>query len=121
MYVAQRGESDHSQDFEDKNLCSSPGLLGQKVAAHQPGELPKSSSSKPSERWDAPDCTHLVLAEGVAERLDGLDVEVVGGLVHDEEVGAVAAQHRERHARLLPPGQRVDLLEGLRGEKTERW
>ena len=43
--------SNHSQGFEDKNLGSSPGQLGQlvaKVAAHQPGELPKSSSSKPS-------------------------------------------------------------------------
>ena len=25
----QRGASDHSQGFEDKNLFSSPGLLGQ--------------------------------------------------------------------------------------------
>ena len=25
----QRGASDHSQGFEDKNLGSSPGLLGQ--------------------------------------------------------------------------------------------
>ena len=40
----------HSQGFEDKNLGSSPGLQWvAKVAAHQPGELPKSSSSKPSE------------------------------------------------------------------------
>ena len=37
--------SRHSQGFEDTNL----GLFGQlvaTVAAHQPGELPKSSSSK---------------------------------------------------------------------------
>ena len=49
----------HSQGFEDKNVGSSPGLLGQyvaTVAAHQPGELPKSSSSKPSERSDARGC-----------------------------------------------------------------
>ena len=40
------------EGFEDKYLGSSPGLLGQKVArvgAHQPGELTKSSPSKPSE------------------------------------------------------------------------
>ena len=57
--AVQRGASDHSQGFEDKNLGSSPGLLGQEeatVEAHQPGERPKSSSSKPSERSDAPDC-----------------------------------------------------------------
>ena len=51
-YVVQRGASDHSQGFEDKNFGSSPGLLGQwvaTVAAHQPGELPKFSSSNPSE------------------------------------------------------------------------
>ena len=58
--------------------------------------------------------THLVLAECVSERLDGLDVEVVGGLVHDQEVGAVPAQHRERHTGLLPSRQGVDLLEGLK-------
>ena len=58
-------------------------------------------------------CTHLVLAERVSECLDGLDVEVVGRLVHDQEVGAVPAQHRERHPRLLTSGQGVDLLEGL--------
>ena len=57
---------------------------------------------------------HLVLAERVSERLDGLDVEVVGGLVHNQEVGAVPAQHRERHPRLLPSRQGVDLLEGLK-------
>ena len=40
----------YSQGFEDKNLGSSPGLQWvAKVAAHQLGELPKSSSSKPSE------------------------------------------------------------------------
>ena len=48
----QSGAAYHSQGFEDDNLGSSPGLLGQSVAtvaAHQPGELPKFSSSKPSE------------------------------------------------------------------------
>ena len=48
----QSGAAYHSQGFEDKNVGSFPGLLGQyvaTVAAHQPGELPKSSSSKPSE------------------------------------------------------------------------
>ena len=45
---------------------------------------------------------------------------MVGGLVHDEEVGAVAAQHRERHAGLLAPGQRVDLLQGLKGGRREK-
>ena len=49
MY-GQGEASGHSLGFVDKNLGSSPGLIGQQVAtvaAHQPGELHKSSSSKP--------------------------------------------------------------------------
>ena len=52
--------SRHSQGFEDKNLDSSPGLLGQKVAtvaAHQPGELPKSKSTQPTAKPPAPPCS----------------------------------------------------------------
>ena len=44
----------HSQGFEDKNLGSSSGLLGQKVAtvaAHQPGELPKLFLTCSIGRW----------------------------------------------------------------------
>ena len=38
LYIIQGGATYRSQDFEDENLGSSPGLLGQKVAtvaAHQ--------------------------------------------------------------------------------------
>ena len=42
----------HSQGFVNKNLGTSPGLLGQlvtTVVAHQPGELPKFLLTKPCE------------------------------------------------------------------------
>ena len=68
----QRGASDHSHCFEKKNLGNSPNLLKQyvaTVAAHQPGELPKYSSSKPSERSEATDCIYLTLSPLLAEKL----------------------------------------------------
>ncbi len=46
------------------------------------------------------------------ERFDGLDIEVVGGLVHDDQVRVVVRQHRKRHARLLASGQVTDALQG---------
>ena len=86
--LLQHGASDHSQDFEDKNLGSSPSLLGKKVgtiAAHPPGELPKSSSSKPIERSATPLCTYMAAhfddasSEKGAERGQGLQrVGVLG-------------------------------------------
>ena len=44
----------HSQGFEDKKLARL-GQLVATVAAHQPGELPKSSPSKP------PSLPHLLI------------------------------------------------------------
>ena len=44
LYLIQSGASGHSLGLEDKNLGSSPGLLGQQVAtvaAHQPGGTPQ--------------------------------------------------------------------------------
>ena len=53
----QSGAADHSLGFEDEDLRSSPGWWAATVATYcpsRPGELLKSSSSKPSERSAAP-------------------------------------------------------------------
>mmetsp|Transcript_10863 Transcript_10863/g.47048 ORF Transcript_10863/g.47048 Transcript_10863/m.47048 type:complete len:268 (-) Transcript_10863:1681-2484(-) len=43
----------------------------------------------------------LKLVQGVAEGVDGLHVEVVGGLVHEENVGIAEMDSGEHHASLL--------------------
>ena len=51
IYI-QSGAAGHSLGFEDEDLGSSPGWWAASVAIYcpsRPGELPKSSSSKPSE------------------------------------------------------------------------
>ena len=53
--------------------------------------------------------THRLIAiaypplDSLTQLLDGLEVEVVGGFVHDDAVRVVPAQNGERHARLLTP------------------
>ena len=44
-------------------------------------------------------------ATHVSKRVDGLDVEVVGGLIEDDDVGRGERELGQRHARLLPAGQ----------------
>src|SRR5215510_12081195 len=51
----------------------------------------------------------FVVLECVFERLDVLDVEVVGRLVEDEEVGACELHQRQRHPRPLAAAERADL------------
>ena len=53
----------------------------------------------------------LVLLEVVVERLDGLEVEVVGRRVEDEAVGVLELHARYHAAHLLASGEDVDFLE----------
>lgn len=46
------------------------------------------------------------------QRLGGLDVEVVGGLVQQQERGAGQLEQEDLEARLLATGERVELLLG---------
>ena len=55
----------------------------------------------------------LVLDQRVLERLAALDVEVVGGLVEDQDVGAGGDQDRQREPPLLAAGDVAELLLGV--------
>src|SRR5262249_61309900 len=50
-----------------------------------------------------------VFLERVFERLDVFDVEMVGRLVEDEEIGVLERHERERNARPLATTQGADL------------
>ena len=54
----------------------------------------------------------------VLERLTALEVEMVGGLVEQQHVGARAHEHRQRQPAALAPGEPGDgLLRLLAGEQ----
>lgn len=52
----------------------------------------------------------LELVEGPRQGVHGLDIEVVGRLVEDEDVGLGEGEAGERHAGLLTTGQHGHLL-----------
>lgn len=54
----------------------------------------------------------LEVADGLREGVDALDVEVVGGLVEDEDVGRGEAELSQGHARLLS-SREVLVLDGV--------
>ncbi len=56
----------------------------------------------------------LVLGEVVLEPRDRLGVEVVGGLVEQQQVGRAQQQAAERHAAALAAGELCDLGVGRR-------
>ena len=60
----------------------------------------------------------LKVVDGVGQGVDGLHVEVVGGLVEEQHVRRLPGQPREHHATPLPVRQ---LLNGarLKGGRTE--
>ena len=60
----------------------------------------------------------LEVVDGVGEGVDGLHVEVVGGLVEEQHVRRLPRQPREHHATPLPVGQ---LLDGARLQGWEGW
>ena len=55
----------------------------------------------------------FVLLDGLVERVDALEVEVVGGLVEDEDVGLLQHDLAEEQAGGFASGERVGLLEAL--------
>ena len=57
----------------------------------------------------------LKVVDGVGEGVDGLHVEVVGGLVEEQHVRRLPRQPREHHATPLPVRQLLDRAR-LRGE-----
>ena len=57
----------------------------------------------------------LEVVDGVGEGVDGLHVEVVGGLVEEQHVRRLPRQPREHHATPLPVGQ---LLDGARLQRV---
>ena len=58
-------------------------------------------------------------AQRVLERLAALDVEVVGRLVEDQDVGSRGDEDRERQATQLAAGQHGDLLLGVGAREQE--
>ena len=48
--------------------------------------------------------------EGHGQRLAGIEVEVVGRLVHEQQVGALPDQHAQHQARLLAAAHGADRL-----------
>lgn len=52
--------------------------------------------------------TTLKLIDGVCQGVDGLDVQVIGGLIQKEHVGVLPGQPGQAHAALLPIGQVPD-------------
>lgn len=52
--------------------------------------------------------TALKLIDGIGQGIDGLDVQVVGGLVQEEHVGVLPGQPGQAHAALLPIRQVPD-------------
>lgn len=44
----------------------------------------------------------LKLTDGLCQRIDGLDVQMIGGLVQKQHVGVLPGQPGKTHAALLP-------------------
>ena len=61
----------------------------------------------------------LELQQRVLERLAALDVEVVGRLVEDQDVGAGGDQDRQREPPLLAAGDVAELLLGVGAGEEE--
>lgn len=61
----------------------------------------------------------LELVEGPRQGVHGLDIEVVGRLVEDEDVGLGEGEAGERHAGLLTTGQHGHLLQAGRAGDAE--
>ena len=47
--------------------------------------------------------------DGISQRVDALDVQVIRGLIQQQQVGTLHADHAEDQPRLLPLGQLPDL------------
>lgn len=47
----------------------------------------------------------MVLGDGFSQRIDGLDVEVVGGLVENDDIRSRECELGQGHSRLLATGQ----------------
>lgn len=47
----------------------------------------------------------LVLVDGVGQGVNGLDVQVIGGLIQEEHVGILTSQPGKAHPALLPVRQ----------------
>lgn len=52
---------------------------------------------------------YLVLINGIAQSLDGLDVQMICRLVKDEKVGPMRVENGESHTRFLASGQTANL------------
>ena len=63
------------------------------------------------------------VVDGVGECVDGLDVQVIGGFVQEEQVGVLHGQPGETHAALLAVGQVLNgaHLDTDRRSDTDRW
>lgn len=61
---------------------------------------------------DQDDAT-LVLDQAMAQGFNGLDVQVIGRLVQDQEVGVVGTEDGKGHSGLLTSGQACDLRTGV--------
>lgn len=48
------------------------------------------------------------LVDGLGQRVDGLDVQVIGGLVQEQHVGVLPGQPGEAHSALLAVRQVLD-------------
>ena len=45
--------------------------------------------------------SYLIIGYGIPKGLDGLDVQVIGRLVHDQEIRLMCAKDGKGHSRLL--------------------
>ncbi len=62
-----------------------------------------------------------VLLEVLLEPLDALGVEVVGGLVEEQQVGLLEQELAQRHPALLPTGQHRDVrVTGRAAQRVHR-
>ena len=60
-----------------------------------------------------------MIGQHLLEQVQGLDVEVVGGLVEDQEVGGLGQDLGEQQTVALAAGERLDRLAGLLVAKQE--
>ena len=100
-----------------------PGLLGQyvaTVAAHQPGELPKSSSSNPSERRDAQQCNESsILPFKVGDAREGAEAAAQERQTHPRLVGVHRAARPRRGGH--PRDAQEARLGGTHASSHHRW
>ena len=61
--------------------------------------------------------TALKVIDGICQGIDGLNVQVVGGLVQEEHVGVLPGQPSQTHSALLPIRQVPDRAH-LRGTRS---